>query len=73
MFSLEDDSEDKEEKVHEGSLSKSEGVYHGKAPAGILVSYVHGCVICLLAQSGWFERRPGSGGGLMLMPFLSKL
>ncbi|KAI5172242.1 phosphatidate phosphatase LPIN2 isoform X1 [Manis pentadactyla] len=36
MFYLEDDSEDEEEKVHEGSLSKTEGVYHGKAPAGIL-------------------------------------
>uniref|UniRef100_A0A9L0TKC4 Lipin 2 n=1 Tax=Equus caballus TaxID=9796 RepID=A0A9L0TKC4_HORSE len=36
MFSLEDDSGDEEEKVHEGSLSKSEGVCRGKAPAGIL-------------------------------------
>ncbi|EPQ09279.1 Phosphatidate phosphatase LPIN2 [Myotis brandtii] len=31
----EDDSED-EEKVHEDSLSKTEDVYYGKAPAGIL-------------------------------------
>ncbi|XP_025742141.2 phosphatidate phosphatase LPIN2 isoform X1 [Callorhinus ursinus] len=37
MFYLEDDSEDEEEeKVHEDSLSKTEGIYHGKAPAGIL-------------------------------------
>uniref|UniRef100_A0A452V077 phosphatidate phosphatase n=1 Tax=Ursus maritimus TaxID=29073 RepID=A0A452V077_URSMA len=39
MFYLEDDSKDEEEeeeKVHEDSLSKTEGVYHGKAPAGIL-------------------------------------
>nr|KAF6330406.1 lipin 2 [Myotis myotis] len=35
MFYLEDDSED-EEKVHEDSLSKTEDVYYGKAPAGIL-------------------------------------
>ncbi|XP_036916602.1 phosphatidate phosphatase LPIN2 isoform X1 [Sturnira hondurensis] len=35
MFYSEDDSED-EEKVHEDSLSKTEGVYHGKVPAGIL-------------------------------------
>ncbi|XP_019611320.2 phosphatidate phosphatase LPIN2 isoform X1 [Rhinolophus sinicus] len=35
MFYLEDDSEDEEE-VHEGSLSKTEDIYHGKAPAGIL-------------------------------------
>ncbi|XP_066103670.1 phosphatidate phosphatase LPIN2 isoform X1 [Saccopteryx bilineata] len=34
MFYLEDDSED--EKVRGGSLSKTEDVYHGKAPAGIL-------------------------------------
>ncbi|CAK6447782.1 unnamed protein product [Pipistrellus nathusii] len=34
MFYLEDDSED--EKVHEDSLSKTEDVYYGKAPAGIL-------------------------------------
>ena len=31
MFYLDEDSEDEEEKV-------PEGVYHGKAPAGILVS-----------------------------------
>ncbi|XP_047552305.1 phosphatidate phosphatase LPIN2 isoform X1 [Lutra lutra] len=38
MFYLEDDNkyEEEEEKVHEDSLSKTEGVYHGKAPAGIL-------------------------------------
>ncbi|XP_030889094.1 phosphatidate phosphatase LPIN2 isoform X3 [Leptonychotes weddellii] len=37
MFYLEDDSKDEEEeKVHEDSLGKTEGVYHGKAPAGIL-------------------------------------
>lgn len=42
MFYLEDDSED-EEKVHEDSLSKTEDVYYGKAPAGILVSYIHLC------------------------------
>ncbi|KAF3829926.1 hypothetical protein GH733_001877 [Mirounga leonina] len=37
MFYLEDDSKDEEEeKVPEDSLSKTEGVYHGKAPAGIL-------------------------------------
>ncbi|XP_058532969.1 phosphatidate phosphatase LPIN2 isoform X1 [Ochotona princeps] len=35
MFDSEDDSED-EEKVHEGSLSKTQGVSHGKAPPGIL-------------------------------------
>ncbi|XP_040826485.1 phosphatidate phosphatase LPIN2 isoform X1 [Ochotona curzoniae] len=35
MFDSEDDSED-EEKVHEGSLSKAQGVSHGKAPPGIL-------------------------------------
>lgn len=34
MFYLEDDSGD--EKVHEGVLNKTEDVYHGKAPAGIL-------------------------------------
>lgn len=34
MFYLDEDSEDEEEKVHEG-------VYHGKAPAGILVSDIH--------------------------------
>lgn len=43
MFYLEDDSEDEEEKVHEGSLRKTEDVYHGKASAGILVSYIHLC------------------------------
>ncbi|CAD7675003.1 unnamed protein product [Nyctereutes procyonoides] len=37
MFYLEDSKdEEEEEKVHEGSLSKTGGVYHGKAPAGIL-------------------------------------
>ncbi|XP_044921346.1 phosphatidate phosphatase LPIN2 isoform X1 [Mustela putorius furo] len=38
MFYLEDDNkyEEEEEEVHEDSLSKTEGVYHGKAPAGIL-------------------------------------
>ncbi|XP_010956380.3 phosphatidate phosphatase LPIN2 isoform X1 [Camelus bactrianus] len=36
MFYLEEDSEDEEEKVPEGSLSKPEGVYPGKAPAGLL-------------------------------------
>ncbi|XP_045880022.1 phosphatidate phosphatase LPIN2 isoform X1 [Meles meles] len=39
MFYLEDDNkyeEEEEEKVHEDSLSKTEDVYHGKAPAGIL-------------------------------------
>lgn len=57
MFYLEDDSEDEEEKVHEGSLSKTEGVYHGKAPAGILVSDIHPCPVpCLLAQSGQYWR-----------------
>ncbi|XP_029778819.1 phosphatidate phosphatase LPIN2 isoform X1 [Suricata suricatta] len=35
MFYLEDESTD-EEKVHEGLLNETEGVYHGKAPAGIL-------------------------------------
>lgn len=52
MFYLEDDSED-EEKVHEDSLRKTEDVYHGKAPAGILVSYIHQCSgrCSLLAQS----------------------
>lgn len=34
MFYLDEDSEDEEEKV-------PEGVYHGKAPAGILVSDIH--------------------------------
>lgn len=51
MFYLEDDSED-EEKVHEDSLSKTEDVYYGKAPAGILVSYIHLCpghFVCLLS------------------------
>ena len=51
MFYLEDDSED-EEKVHEGSLGKTEDVYRGKAPAGILVSYIHQCsghLVCLLS------------------------
>lgn len=71
MFSLEDDSGDEEEKVHEGSLSKSEGVCRGKAPAGILVSYVHRCVLCLLAQSGWLERRPGVEGASCSCPFLA--
>lgn len=49
MFYLED-SEDEEE-VHEGSLSKTEDVHHGKAPAGILVSCIHQCpgyFACLL-------------------------
>lgn len=42
MFYLEDSKdEEEEEKFHEGSLSKTGGVYHGKAPAGILVSYMH--------------------------------
>lgn len=51
MFYLEDDSE-VEKKVHEGFLSKTEDVYHGKAPAGILVSYIHQCPgHCLIAQS----------------------
>uniref|UniRef100_A0A5F9CBW9 Lipin 2 n=1 Tax=Oryctolagus cuniculus TaxID=9986 RepID=A0A5F9CBW9_RABIT len=36
MFYVEDDSEDEEEKVHEDSLSKTQGIYHGKAPSGIL-------------------------------------
>ncbi|XP_037662259.1 phosphatidate phosphatase LPIN2 isoform X3 [Choloepus didactylus] len=35
MFFLEDDSEE-EKKVPEGSLSKTQGVYRGKAPSGIL-------------------------------------
>ncbi|KAF7478470.1 phosphatidate phosphatase LPIN2 [Marmota monax] len=35
MFYLEDDSED-EEKVHKGLLSKTQAVYPGKAPPGIL-------------------------------------
>uniref|UniRef100_A0A8C9QCR6 phosphatidate phosphatase n=1 Tax=Spermophilus dauricus TaxID=99837 RepID=A0A8C9QCR6_SPEDA len=35
MFYLEDDSED-EEKVHKGFLSKTQAVYPGKAPPGIL-------------------------------------
>ncbi|XP_006245727.1 phosphatidate phosphatase LPIN2 isoform X5 [Rattus norvegicus] len=35
MFYLEDNSED-EKKVQESSLSKTAGVYHGKAPPGIL-------------------------------------
>lgn len=34
MFYLDEDSEDEEEKA-------PEGVYHGKAPAGILVSDIH--------------------------------
>ncbi|XP_014939749.2 phosphatidate phosphatase LPIN2 isoform X1 [Acinonyx jubatus] len=36
MFYLEDDSTDEEKKVREGLLSETEGVCHGKAPAGIL-------------------------------------
>ncbi|MBZ3887168.1 Phosphatidate phosphatase LPIN2 [Sciurus carolinensis] len=35
MFYLEDDSED-EEKVHKGLLSKTQALYHGKSPPGIL-------------------------------------
>lgn len=64
MFYLEDDSkeeEEEEEKVHEDSLNKTEGVYHGKAPAGILVSYMHQCPVafaCLLSL-GSTERRGG--------------
>lgn len=68
MFYLEDDSEDEEEKVHEDSLSKTEGIYHGKAPAGILVSYMHQCPVdfaCLL-YLGSTKRRG-------LMPFLWKM
>lgn len=42
MFYLEDNSED--EKVQESSLSKTAGVYRGKAPAGILVSSIHPCL-----------------------------
>lgn len=41
MFYLEDDSED--EKVHEDSESKTEDVYYGKAPAGLLVSFICLC------------------------------
>lgn len=52
MFYLEGDSTDEEKKVCEGLLSETEGVYHGKAPAGILVSYLHQCPsLCLLAGS----------------------
>lgn len=58
MFYLEDDSEDEEE-VHEGSLSKTEDIYHGKAPAGILVSYIHQCHGGLLACSVWIVLRKG--------------
>lgn len=42
MFYLEDDS-DVEKKAYEGFLSKAEDVYHEKAPAGILVSYLYPC------------------------------
>lgn len=45
MFDSEDDSED-EEKVHEGSLSKAQGVSHGKAPPGILVSAICAPACC---------------------------
>lgn len=49
MFYVEDDSEDEEEKVHEDSLSKTQGIYHGKAPSGILVSSI--CIhVCSLAS-----------------------
>lgn len=41
MFYIEDDSEDAEEKVNEGPFSRTEDVYHGKAPPGILVSAIH--------------------------------
>lgn len=36
MFYIEDDSEDAEEKVNEGPFSRTEDVYHEKAPPGIL-------------------------------------
>lgn len=70
MFYLEDDNkyEEEEEEVHEDSLSKTEGVYHGKAPAGILVSYMPQCPVafaCLL-NLGSTERRG-------LIPFLRKM
>lgn len=51
MFFLEENSED-EKKVQESSLSKTAGVYHGKAPPGILVSSLLPCLSWLEAQSG---------------------
>lgn len=54
MFYLEDDSED-EEKVHKGILSKTQAVYHGKAPPGILVSFIHPHPAPLLECSIWVE------------------
>lgn len=43
MSYLEDNSED-EKKVQESLLSKTAGVYHGKAPPGILVSSLLPCL-----------------------------
>lgn len=51
MFYLEDNSED-EKKVQESSLNKTADVYHGKAPPGILVSFIHPRLSLLEAQSG---------------------
>ena len=64
MFYLDEDSEDVEEKV-------PEGVYHGKAPAGILVSDIHqhtsppAPAWNLLQEGGRTGRPPGKA----VMPF----
>ena len=64
MFYLDEDSEDEEEKV-------PEGVYRGKAPAGILVSDIHQHTAPphptwnLLQEGGGTGRPPGKA----VMPF----
>lgn len=52
MFYIEDDSEDAEEKVNEGPFSRTEDVYHGKAPPGILVSAIHQYILFSLVSGG---------------------
>lgn len=67
MFSLEDDSEDEEEKV-------AEGVYGGRAPAGILVSYIHQLPPPRFLHLGYAVRRGREDRrGDRLMPFPWKM
>lgn len=59
MFYLEDNSED-EKKVQASSLSETTGVYHDKAPPGILVSFIHPCLFLFAWGSVWVALRRDS-------------
>lgn len=74
MFYLEDDKEDEE--VCEGSLSKTQDVYHDKSPPGILVSYISQCASslpCLLNLDTTERRGDGTHKTKKLINVLRKM